>query len=449
MFVPMLRYLMVLIPAGALALVASTVVVACGDDSPTTTASEDTTTGGEPGTTTADPDTSSGPGDGTTSDITGVDTTGVDTTEGETGGGACGDGVVDEGEGCDDGNTGDDDGCSSDCAVEEGWTCAVPPIGCTTVCGDGFVVGDEGCDDGNDLDTDGCTNECVAATCGDGIVWAGTEECDDGNNDSLDGCSFECTAEAGIACDDGVPANCFPAAFVASGTAGTAGNLWAIALDGSTTLDLGPLATAVTGMAFHPDGTLYAVSSSQLGSRGSSQLGIIDPEAVTFTPIGSLQDELGTPHDGTPDITFMGTTLLGWTENTDSLTIIDTATATVTVTPTSLESEGTALAYDLVSDEVLLAPASSSGTLFAVDALGTVAVRATLLGGGGDVRGMAVSQATVYGMDFGASELGSLVTFDVSTGAVTELAVLPAANIDALAVFDRDYEEMESTLPVR
>src|SRR5690606_7826353 len=59
--------------------------------------------------------------------------------------GRCGDGVVDTGEGCDDGNDEDGDGCTATCTVEEGWTCTGAQ-GCTPICGDGLILGDEECD---------------------------------------------------------------------------------------------------------------------------------------------------------------------------------------------------------------------------------------------------------------------------------------------------------------
>ncbi|HEX5036373.1 MAG TPA: hypothetical protein VFX30_04380, partial [bacterium] len=42
-----------------------------------------------------------------------------------------GDGAVLEGEACDDGNAADSDGCSSACAVEDGFTCEGSPSVCT------------------------------------------------------------------------------------------------------------------------------------------------------------------------------------------------------------------------------------------------------------------------------------------------------------------------------
>jgi cysteine-rich repeat protein len=75
----------------------------------------------------------------------------------------CGDGVIIAGsEVCDDGNTNDDDGCSSACVVEQGFICSGAPSACALACGNG-VLGDgagEQCDDGNTNDGDGCSSVC-------------------------------------------------------------------------------------------------------------------------------------------------------------------------------------------------------------------------------------------------------------------------------------------------
>ncbi len=62
---------------------------------------------------------------------------------------ACGNDVVETGEGCDDGNTVPNDGCSATCQIE------------LPVCGNGVVEGAEECDDGNTTSGDGCSSACV------------------------------------------------------------------------------------------------------------------------------------------------------------------------------------------------------------------------------------------------------------------------------------------------
>lgn len=113
---------------------------------------------------------------------------------------SCGDGMLDTNEECDDGNTINDDGCSSTCKKE---TSSTPPV-ITPVCGNRIVETGEGCDDGNTLNGDGCSSYCQVETtqpvqttpvCGNGKVENG-EDCDDGNTVSGDGCSSACKKES-------------------------------------------------------------------------------------------------------------------------------------------------------------------------------------------------------------------------------------------------------------
>ena len=124
----------------------------------------------------------------------------------------CGDGETAGAEACDDGNTDDGDGCSSTCSIEAGFTCSGESacslyvcswITGNEVCGDGYILGAERddvnfCDDGNTDDNDGCSSTCsvecgyscsggtastadtCGTTCGDSIK-TGAEACDDGN----------------------------------------------------------------------------------------------------------------------------------------------------------------------------------------------------------------------------------------------------------------------------
>jgi len=75
----------------------------------------------------------------------------------------CGDGVLADDEGCDDGNTVDLDGCSSDCRLE--------------TCGDGIVDPGEECDEPGSPDA-ACSPLCRLNRCGDGVVHVAVEDCD-------------------------------------------------------------------------------------------------------------------------------------------------------------------------------------------------------------------------------------------------------------------------------
>jgi len=146
----------------------------------------------------------------------------------------CGNGIVERGEGCDDGNLNNEDDCTTLCQAARCGDGAVRkdiPEGergyescddantnnnddciddCRPAeCGDGYVHdGVEACDDANDLDTDGCKEGCVAAECGDGIVRQdlregdeGYEACDDDNDWDQDGCTNACQRAR---CGDGI-----------------------------------------------------------------------------------------------------------------------------------------------------------------------------------------------------------------------------------------------------
>jgi cysteine-rich repeat protein len=145
----------------------------------------------------------------------------------------CGNGILDSanGEGCDDGNHMNGDGCSANCQVEPSWVCPTACAACVlvTVCGNGKVEPGEVCDDGNTISGDGCDGNCTkvepgwvcqvpgrhcesladcgvscgdSGVCGDGLVEA-PETCDDGVNDgSYGGCTPGC--ERAPYCGDGV-----------------------------------------------------------------------------------------------------------------------------------------------------------------------------------------------------------------------------------------------------
>jgi len=130
----------------------------------------------------------------------------------------CGNGVLDPGEGCDDGNRTAGDGCSYICQLEADYLCPTPGKPCVNQrkCGNGVLTSDETCDDGNTKDGDGCSSDCktiedgwecraqghpCVPICGDSKK-IGSEGCDDGNADSGDGCSSTCQVEPGATCPD-------------------------------------------------------------------------------------------------------------------------------------------------------------------------------------------------------------------------------------------------------
>jgi hypothetical protein len=99
----------------------------------------------------------------------------------------CPDGQQDTGEACDDGNSSDNDLCTTECVVAVcGDTIVCDDPTCTTGPGNG----PEQCDDGNSVNDDGCSNVCGSTMCGDGIVTVVTDEMCDDNNCCSNGLTF-------------------------------------------------------------------------------------------------------------------------------------------------------------------------------------------------------------------------------------------------------------------
>ncbi|MBI5501397.1 MAG: hypothetical protein HY907_14220 [Deltaproteobacteria bacterium] len=167
----------------------------------------------------------------------------------------CGNALVEPGEDCDDGNAVPGDGCEADCT----WSCssvpecddevlcngaetctaahvceAGPPADdltpCTAAsgaagvcrggmcaevaCGNAVVDPGEACDDGNTVNTDSCLSTCVAASCGDGEVWAGYEQCD---GDAARACATSCGSAGTQSCDACSWSACAPPAETCNG----------------------------------------------------------------------------------------------------------------------------------------------------------------------------------------------------------------------------------------
>jgi cysteine-rich repeat protein len=128
----------------------------------------------------------------------------------------CGDGCLQYGEDCDDGDTGNGDGCDEKCGEEACYKCTVPQSDTRTVqpfcfgptqcffdeecgyCGDGVTGPGEQCDDGDTSSADCCDEDCMAveagSDCADDTFCDGAESCD-GSGNCVD-------AEAGPDCDE-------------------------------------------------------------------------------------------------------------------------------------------------------------------------------------------------------------------------------------------------------
>lgn len=131
----------------------------------------------------------------------------------------CGNGVIDPGEGCDDGvdpETGvpvDGDGCNARCLIESctaGDNCAPPdpdvpsctddgPLPCCNNDPNGHTGGDS-CASGV-CTADNGTGVCIEPGCGNGVLES-DEGCDDGNNDDGDDCTASCRVPVCVDPDD-------------------------------------------------------------------------------------------------------------------------------------------------------------------------------------------------------------------------------------------------------
>ncbi len=108
---------------------------------------------------------------------------------------ACGNGTLDAGEGCDDGNAANGDGCTTACLVENTRACNAAAPG---------LIGDPSCASGLCDMTSGAPGVCEMVGCGDGRLQAG-EGCDDGNVVNNDGCTSACLIENTRACNAAAP----------------------------------------------------------------------------------------------------------------------------------------------------------------------------------------------------------------------------------------------------
>lgn len=92
-------------------------------------------------------------------------------------------------------------------------------------CGNGEVEAGEECDDGNTDNDDGCSSTCKDEFCGDNVVQAG-EDCDDGNTTEFDQCPSDCQmgGEGGSGGGGGIP-SCGDIVVLAGVTAPT-GSVW-------------------------------------------------------------------------------------------------------------------------------------------------------------------------------------------------------------------------------
>lgn len=147
--------------------------------------------------------------------------------------------------------------------------------------------------------------------------------------------------------------------FAADGRAGVPGKLYTVDMATGETTAIGAIKDSdgteygVTGMAFGPDGVLYAVTST---ARDHGELIIIDPDTAEAVVVGDLTDADDDEHNhySVADIEFADDgTLYGWSEvlsgdSSDALVSIDTDSGEVTQIGENGEcnSYGSGMAFD-------------------------------------------------------------------------------------------------------
>ncbi|MFL5320319.1 MAG: InlB B-repeat-containing protein, partial [Myxococcaceae bacterium] len=145
----------------------------------------------------------------------------------------CGNSTLEAGEGCDDGNFNNGDGCDSSCKIETGIACNANPSGST---------GSSSCASGICDSTSGAPGVCEAANrCGNSVLETG-EGCDDGNVTSGDGCNASCKIETSRACNAnsaGVTGSSSCASNICDTTSGAPGTCEAANSCGNSVLESG------------------------------------------------------------------------------------------------------------------------------------------------------------------------------------------------------------------
>ncbi len=227
--------------------------------------------------------------------------------------------------------------------------------------------------------------------------------------------------------------------YVADGAEGTAGSLWCVDVDGGTVTEVGAIGYGVSAMAFAPDGTLYAITSTRLAA--AVELITIDTATGVGTPVATIFDETTTGTGGysaaCPDMTFVGSNLVAWTESYyyadggysyDSPLLVDTATggATELTSSPGTGSANTALAADAAGNVYLLNSGlrsnvySLNATTGVATSLVSISNSASSYGRSG---GATFHNGQLYSLDCGKESGCSIGTVDVTTGVYTNLGI--------------------------
>ena len=237
----------------------------------------------------------------------------------------------------------------------------------------------------------------------------------------------------------------------ADGKGAVAGNLYLVDPRDGTSVVIGAIESeagphAITGLAFDADGTLWATDATSgldEGPAPAPQLLTIDPATGAATLVGDLV-EGETNHRSISDITFVGSTLLGWSRTNNGPVSIDTATGAVTVLGEGLGEPSfgngmvamdatTAIAFPAGAND----GAGIRGHFYSISSADGALADIGVLGGTGSasVCGATTYHGTVMALlcPHLADLSGSvLATIDPADGAMTNIAPAPLG-LDAIA----------------
>ena len=239
----------------------------------------------------------------------------------------------------------------------------------------------------------------------------------------------------------------------ADGKGAVAGNLYLVDPRDGTSVVIGAIESedgphAVTGLAFAADGTLWATDATSgldEGPAPNPRLLTIDPATGQATVVGELLEGGTTRHRSISAITFVGSTLLGWTRSGNAPVSIDTGTAAVTVLGAGLGEGSFGNGIVAMDDSTAIVfPAGASdgagirGHFYSVAAAdGGLADIGTLGGtGSASVCGATFYHGTLVALlcPHLADLSGSvLATIDPSDGSTTNIAATTALGLDAIA----------------
>ena len=229
---------------------------------------------------------------------------------------------------------------------------------------------------------------------------------------------------------------------IADGHRSAPGFLYAVSLPAKTIIPIGPIRNesgsvhyAITGMAFAPDGTLYAVSNGREGGadNDTGYLLIINPLTAVATEVGPL----GADYNFIGDIAFVGEDLFGFTHS-DGLLSIDLEDGEVTEIGgmNTLNGGGEGLAYSGTTLYHCADGDSGGGVIESIDTSDGDAIAEVDLDD--DDNDRHVSGATFVGdtmvgvmnnFDGGTVDLA---TINPATGLITRIMAVPAG-VDAVA----------------